>query len=126
MKPAQHHSRLSLAAGRIALAAGVALLLGSGVFAEDEADSEAAVVEATVGYFPLEVDPAEHLDSIALPEGFHISIYRDGLEAARSMAMSESGTLFLGTHSNRSRDKIGKVYACLLYTSDAADDTSEV
>ena len=126
MKPAQHHSRLSLAAGRIALAAGVALLLGSGVFAEDEADSEAAVVEATVGYFPLEVDPAEHLDSIALPEGFHISIYRDGLEAARSMAMSESGTLFLGTHSNRSRDKIGKVYAVTNPDGDGRGDDVKV
>lgn len=45
------------------------------------------------------------LEQIKLPEGFVISIYADDVENARGMALSPSGTLFVG-----SRDE-GKVYA---------------
>lgn len=45
------------------------------------------------------------LEQIKLPEGFIISIYADDVENARGMALSPSGTLFVG-----SRDE-GKVYA---------------
>jgi glucose/arabinose dehydrogenase len=45
------------------------------------------------------------LDTIILPPGFHISLYTDNVPNARSMVLSEKGTLFVGTRS------AGKVYA---------------
>ncbi len=45
------------------------------------------------------------LDKIKLPEGFRISVYADKVEKARSLCLSPSGTLFVGTR----RDD--KVYA---------------
>ena len=44
------------------------------------------------------------LDKIKLPPGFSISVYAE-VEGARSMVMSPSGTLFVGTQ------RAGKVYA---------------
>ena len=44
---------------------------------------------------------------ITLPPGFHISIYADNIEGARSMALSPDGVLFVGTRGE------GKVYAIL-------------
>src|SRR3954471_10609381 len=44
------------------------------------------------------------LDKIKLPSGFSISVYAE-VEGARSMVMSPSGTLFVGTKGE------GKVYA---------------
>jgi glucose/arabinose dehydrogenase len=126
MMTASHRACLTGRLGKLSLAAAVALTPAFSSIAEEEADSEEPVVEATVGYFPLEVEPAEYLDRIQLPEGFEISIYRDGLEAARSMAMSDSGTLFLGTRSNRSRDKVGKVYAVTNPDGDARGDEVKV
>lgn len=46
------------------------------------------------------------LDKIKLPPGFRISIYADNVPGARSMALSPSGTLFVGTRGD-------KVYAVL-------------
>ena len=126
MMTASHRACLTGRLGKLSLAAAVALTPAFSSIAEEEADSEEPVVEATVGYFPLEVEPAEYLDRIQLPEGFEISIYRDGLEAARSMAMSDSCTLFLGTRSNRSRDKVGKVYAVTNPDGDARGDEVKV
>lgn len=37
------------------------------------------------------------LDSLNLPEGFKIHVYAEGVENARSMALSPKGTLFVGT-----------------------------
>ena len=88
--------------------------------------AEPPVEQAKVGYFPLEVDPASYLDRIRLPEGFTISIYRDGLDGARSMAMSDSGTLFLGTRSNRKREKPGLVYAVTNPDGDGKGDTIHI
>ena len=45
------------------------------------------------------------LDSLVLPDGFKIEVYADNVVNARSMALSPSGTLFVGT-----RDE-GSVYA---------------
>lgn len=45
------------------------------------------------------------LSSIKLPEGYQITVYADDVENARSMALSPSGTLFVGTRSK------GDVYA---------------
>ena len=46
-----------------------------------------------------------HLSEIQLPSGFQIDIYAAKVENARSMALGEKGTLFVGTR------KAGKVYA---------------
>lgn len=45
------------------------------------------------------------LDALVLPEGFSIDVYAEGIENARSMTLSPSGTLYVGTRSK------GNVYA---------------
>ena len=45
------------------------------------------------------------LSRLKLPEGFEIEVWADSVENARSMALSPSGTLFVGTRSK------GHVYA---------------
>jgi len=47
---------------------------------------------------------APRLDDIRLPPGFRISVYADGVGSARSLALGERGTLFVGTTG-------GNVYA---------------
>jgi glucose/arabinose dehydrogenase len=44
------------------------------------------------------------LDSVRLPAGFRLNVYTDNVPAARSMALGQRGTLFVGTRA-------GKVYA---------------
>jgi len=46
-----------------------------------------------------------HLDRIKLPEGFKIDLYATDVTNARSMSLSPSGTLFVGTRGD------GRVYA---------------
>src|SRR5436190_20607244 len=43
------------------------------------------------------VAAAPRLDDIKLPPGFRISIYAEGMERSRSLAMGARGTLFVGT-----------------------------
>jgi glucose/arabinose dehydrogenase len=57
-----------------------------------------------------------HLGDIALPPGFSINIYADDVEDARSLALGDNGTLFVGTRS------AGKVYAVLDRNHDARAD----
>jgi glucose/arabinose dehydrogenase len=45
------------------------------------------------------------LDGFKLPKGFHISVYADGAATARSMVVSDSGIVYVGSR------KAGKVYA---------------
>ncbi|MEZ4810888.1 MAG: sorbosone dehydrogenase family protein [Allomuricauda sp.] len=45
------------------------------------------------------------LELLNLPQGFKIDTYAEGIDGARSMAMGENGTLFVGTRNE------GKVYA---------------
>ncbi len=47
------------------------------------------------------------LSAIKLPPGFEISVYAENVPGARSLALSPSGTLFVGTR------KAGRVYAVL-------------
>ena len=47
------------------------------------------------------------LDKITLPPGFRIDVYAEGIEGARSLALSDKGTLFVGTRRE------GAVYAVL-------------
>lgn len=60
------------------------------------------------------------LDAIALPDGFAISIYADSVAGARSLEMTESGTLFIGTRGEGSvyavRDEDGNGQAETRYT----------
>src|SRR4051812_31447607 len=48
---------------------------------------------------------AIQLEKIKLPAGFEISVYASGVKGARSLALSPSGTLFVGTR------EAGNVYA---------------
>ena len=45
------------------------------------------------------------IDDIKLPPGFKIEVYASGVRNARSMALSPSGTLYVGTR------RYGRVYA---------------
>ncbi|MEP3210007.1 MAG: sorbosone dehydrogenase family protein [Maribacter sp.] len=45
------------------------------------------------------------IDKLKLPEGFKIEVFADSIDGARSMAMGENGTLFVGTRNEN------KVYA---------------
>lgn len=61
------------------------------------------------------------LEPIKLPEGFRIDYYAKDVKNARSMAMSESGILFVGTRSN------DKVFAVVDENKDGkADEVVEV
>ncbi|MEZ2414302.1 sorbosone dehydrogenase family protein [Muriicola sp. E247] len=41
------------------------------------------------------------LERLKLPEGFKIEVYADSIDGARSMAMGEEGTLFVGTRNDK-------------------------
>ena len=56
------------------------------------------------------------LESIALPPGFQIDLYAGQVPGARSMALSPSGVLYVGTRQN------GKVYAVLDDNQDRVAD----
>ncbi|MHB9030624.1 MAG: PQQ-dependent sugar dehydrogenase [Candidatus Latescibacterota bacterium] len=47
------------------------------------------------------VDAQLPLDSIRLPPGFSISVYSSAVPGARSLAIGERGTVFVGTRGNR-------------------------
>ena len=46
-----------------------------------------------------EVTSTLPIERLNLPEGFTIEVYADGLDGARSMAMGDHGTLFVGTRN---------------------------
>ena len=62
----------------------------------------AAVLAGAAG--PASAEKGLSLDRIVLPPGFRIEIYADAVPEARSMALSPSGTVFVGTRG-------GNVYA---------------
>lgn len=68
-----------------------------------EKPSNAAEKETLVQYN----EPASLLpiDKLKLPDGFKIEVYADSIDGARSMAMGDNGTLFVGTRNEN------KVYA---------------
>jgi glucose/arabinose dehydrogenase len=57
-----------------------------------------------------------YLGDVTLPPGFAINIYATNVENARSLALGDSGTLFVGTRS------AGRVYAVLDRNKDARAD----
>lgn len=65
----------------------------------------------------------EYLDHIQLPEGFKISVFADNVPGARSMALSEDGTLYVGTRGRReSAKRLGSVYAVIDKDGDFKSD----
>lgn len=62
----------------------------------------------TLFFVPLHAtELEERLRDIKLPPGFHISVYAEEIEGARSLARGDRGTLFIGSRSQ------GKVYAVI-------------
>jgi len=57
-----------------------------------------------------------HLDKIKLPPGFHISVFADQIENARSLALGAKGTVFVSTRQN------DKVYALVDADGDGKAD----
>lgn len=56
--------------------------------------------EAVSGEDVVEVSTLP-LERLNLPEGFKISLYAEGIEEARSMAMGDNGTLFVGNRKGK-------------------------
>ena len=86
-------------------------LCGPALSEEEPASQPDEAPEARIAINPLAVDPAEYLDRIELPPGFRIEIFASGVGGARSLALSPSGTVFVGTRTDPKRNKIGKLYA---------------
>ena len=64
--------------------------------------------------------PREALDLISLPDGFRIEIFADNVPDARSLALSDNGTVFVSTRNN------GSVYALVDADGDGAADLRHV
>jgi len=80
--------------------------------------SLAAMLSAGCTTATASLSPGDPVPFIHVPEGFHVSVYAGPLEDARSMALGEDGTLYIGT-----RDA-GNLYAVQDRNSDGiADDT---
>lgn len=58
-------------------------------------------------FLPGTSSPKGNLERIKMPQGFDIGIFAAQVEGARSLVLSDSGTLFVGTRSQ------GKVYAVI-------------
>ena len=67
---------------------------------------------------PADIDQSDlPIDRIILPEGYQIEVYADNINNARSMSLSPSGTLFVGTRG------AGNVYALKDLDNDYKIDT---
>jgi glucose/arabinose dehydrogenase len=60
---------------------------------------------------PEKVDVQQYLSKLVVPEGFKVSVYASGMEEARSLALGDDGTLYVGTRGAQGAPAIGKVYA---------------
>ena len=62
------------------------------------------------------------LEQIQLPEGFTIEVYADGMDEARSLELTDAGTLFIGTRRTGAvyavRDEDGNGHGETVYTID--------
>jgi glucose/arabinose dehydrogenase len=70
----------------------------------------------TVADNPMRVEVKAYLKRIHLPAGFKIDLFAENVEGARSMALGQKGTVFVGTR------KTGKVYAILDKNNDHKAD----
>ncbi|MES2626741.1 MAG: PQQ-dependent sugar dehydrogenase [Pseudomonadota bacterium] len=87
------------------------LIITSGLFTCHALFAQAPPPAFTAANNPLEVDAEEYLAKIQLPAGFKIELYASGLEAARSMALADDGTLYVGSFGPQGGPAVGKVYA---------------
>lgn len=71
--------------------------------ADDGRGQETAAVDN-----PMSVVVKDYLKHLTLPKGFKIELYAENVEGARSLALGENGTVFVGTFVSK---KDGKQYA---------------
>ena len=97
----------------------VLLLSMFGAIAQAQDKPVVAVRNPIIG-----ADPRDYLDNIKLPEGFAIEIYAQGIEGARSLALGDNGTVFVGTRGKRGDpERKGPVYAVVDSDNDFKADT---
>jgi len=90
----------------------VMVSLACGTFMSAVAEESAEVI-AVRNPIP-DVDPVEYLSNIQLPEGFKIELYATNVAGARSMALGENGTVFVGTRGERADpQRRGNLYAVI-------------
>lgn len=99
------------AAGKTTQAAGAAASSGA---AAAPAAKPAATAAAALPAAPDKA--AALLSGFKLPKGFRIAVYADKVETARSMAVSDSGIVYVGSR------KAGKVYALVDDNKDGVAD----
>jgi len=74
-------------------------LLGIFVFSCKEKNTEEEVPVAVIQY--EEGKSNLPIERLTLPPGFKIEVYADSIDGARSMAMGDNGTLFVGTRNDK-------------------------
>lgn len=75
----------------------------------------------TLFFSPARADGlSEKLQTIVLPPGFEISLFASGVTGARSLALGDEGTIFVGTRSE------GRVYALKDSDGDFRADTTYI
>src|SRR5690606_30794720 len=75
------------------------------------ADNRTLAPGVHVAINPMDAPAAKNLERIRLPEGFRISLFSDQVPGARAMALTPSGTLFVGTRADRDFKPLSTVYA---------------
>lgn len=81
------------------LISGIVTLFLSGLISCKEDASTSETSKPLVQY--EEAPSALPLERLTLPEGFKIEVYADSVDGARSMAMGDDGTLFVGTRNDK-------------------------
>jgi glucose/arabinose dehydrogenase len=87
------------------------MVVATGLFTVQALYAQAPPPAFTAANNPLEVDVEKYLEKIKLPAGFKIEVYASGMEAARSLALAEDGTLYVGSFGPQGGPAVGKVYA---------------
>lgn len=68
--------------------------------------------------------PEARLDAVRLPPGFQIHLYADTVPAARSLALGDNGTVFVGTFGLLTgQGNVGRVYAVRDTNGDGVGDS---
>jgi len=75
---------------------------------------------------PITVDVEEYLGKIELPPGFAISVYANDVLRVRSLAVSESGTVYGGSRGQIDNKAIGNIYAIPDTNGDQVADTVNI
>lgn len=81
------------------LISGIVTLFLSGLLSCKEDTSTSETSKPLAQY--EEAPSALPLERLTLPEGFKIEVYADSVDGARSMAMGDDGTLFVGTRNDK-------------------------